>query len=236
MNTSSLIFSQMFEHESSTYTYLIADSETKEAAIIDPVIETVERDLNMIKDLGLKLLYILDTHVHADHITGADRLRAATGAKTAIFSGAQVANTDIPLSDGQLLPLGKHSIQAISTPGHTNTCMCFYVNNMVFTGDTLLIRGTGRTDFQSGSSEQLYDSVTTKLFTLPDSTLVYPGHDYKGLTASTIGLEKKLNPRLGQPRTRDEFKKIMSELKLAFPKKINEAVPANLKGGRIAST
>lgn len=230
MNTNA-IFYQLFEHESSTYTYLIADPISREAALIDSVIETVERDLQLIKDLDLKLKYILDTHIHADHITGAGELRKRTGAKSAVSALAHVNCVDIPLQDGEDLFLGDKKIKALATPGHTDSCMSFVFEGRVFTGDALLIRGTGRTDFQQGSADKLYDSVHKKLFTLPEDTLVYPGHDYRGQTATTIGLEKRLNPRLGSTKTKAEFIKTMSELKLANPKKIHEAVPANLGCG-----
>lgn len=226
-----IIFHQLFEPESSTYTYIIADKKTKEAAIIDPVLETVERDLKLIDELGVKLVYVLDTHVHADHVTGAALIRERTKAKTGVSADADVPTADIHLEDGQELLLGDKAIKAIATPGHTDTCMTFAFEGMIFTGDALLIRGCGRTDFQQGSSEKLYESVHERLFKLPDDTIVYPGHDYRGQTSSSIGLEKKFNPRLGQNRSKEEFKKIMSELKLAYPKKIHEAVPANMAGG-----
>ncbi len=227
-----IIFHQLFEHESSTYTYLIADKKTKEAALIDPVLETVDRDLKLIEELGLKLKYVLDTHVHADHITGAGEIRNRTKVKTCLSADAEVDCVDIPLQDGTELFLGDKKITALSTPGHTNTCMSFLFEGRVFTGDTLLIRGSGRTDFQQGSSDKLYESVHNKLFKLPDETIIYPGHDYRGQTASSVELEKKYNPRLALHISKDEFKKIMSELKLANPKKIHEAVPANLACGK----
>lgn len=229
--TTDIIFYQLFESESSTYTYLIADKTSKEAALIDPVLNTVDRDLKLIQELGLRLMYVLDTHVHADHITGAGEIRKRTQAKTGVSIDSGVDCVDIPLEDGQELTLGQKKIKVLATPGHTNTCLSFYLEGMVFTGDTLLIRGTGRTDFQQGSSERLYESVHNKLFTLPGDTLVYPGHDYRGQTHSTIELEKQYNPRLGGGRTKDDFNKIMAELKLANPKKIHEAVPANLACG-----
>lgn len=228
-----IIFHQLFESESSTYTYIIADKVTKEAAIIDPVLETVDRDLKLLEELGVTLKYTLDTHIHADHITGAGEIRKRTRAKTAVSREALVECVDISLDDGQELFLGDKKITVIATPGHTNTCLTYSFEGMIFTGDALLIRGCGRTDFQQGSSERLYDSVHNRLFSLPDETLVYPGHDYRGQTSSTIGLEKKFNPRLGEAKTAEEFKKIMSELKLANPKKIHEAVPANLVCGVI---
>ena len=226
------IFYQLFEHESSTYTYLIADPISGEAALIDTVFETVDRDLKLVEELGLKLKYILDTHIHADHITGADAIRSRTGAKTAVSQNAQVTCADLNLKDGQELFLGAMKIRALDTPGHTDTCMSFLFDDKVFTGDALLIRGCGRTDFQQGSSEKLYHSVHDVLFNLPEHVQVYPAHDYKGQTASTIQLEKKFNPRLGVSVPKENFIKIMSDLKLAQPKKIHEAVPANMACGK----
>lgn len=227
-----IIFHQLFEPESSTYTYIIADNKTKEAAIIDPVLETVDRDLKLIDELGLKLIYALDTHIHADHITGAGELRKRLGIKTAVSSDAEVACVDIPLDDGQELLLGDKTIKVIATPGHTNTCLTYAFEGMIFTGDALLIRSCGRTDFQQGDSTKLYHSVKEKLFKLPEETKIYPGHDYRGHTSSTVGIEKKHNARLNEKISLDDFKKIMSELKLANPKKIHEAVPANLACGK----
>lgn len=227
------IFQQLFESESSTYTYLLADAETKEAVIIDPVLETVSRDLKLIKELGLKLLYVLETHIHADHITGAGALSDATGAKVALSLEAPVECAHIRLKDGDQIHFGSHTLTAISTPGHTITCLSYLMKDRVFTGDALLIRSNGRTDFQHGSALKLYQSVKTKLFVLPKDTLVYPAHDYKGFTSSTIRAEIECNSRLGNERTSEEFVKIMSELNMPYPKKIDIAVPANLKCGRI---
>lgn len=233
---SEIIFQQMFEPESSTYTYIIADKVSKEAAIIDPVLETVDRDLKLIAELDLRLMYVLDTHIHADHITGAGEIRKRTQAKTVISARAGVDSFDIQIEDGQELLLGNKKIKVIATPGHTDTCVSYAFEGMIFTGDALLIRGCGRTDFQQGSPENLYDSVHEKLFQLPADTLVYPGHDYRGQMSSTIGLERKFNPRLREDKSREEFIKIMSELKLPHPKKIHEAVPANLAGGEPRDT
>ncbi len=226
-----IIFQQLFEAESSTYTYIIADKKTKEAAIIDPVLETVDRDVKLINELGLRVIYALDTHIHADHITGAGELRKRLGLKTAVSQAAEVACVDVPLEDGQELLLGDKKIKVIATPGHTNTCLSYYFEGLIFTGDALLIRSCGRTDFQQGSSEKLYQSVREKLFKLPDETIVYPAHDYRGHTSSMIATEKQFNARLKESIDLGEFKKIMSELKLANPKKIHEAVPANLACG-----
>ncbi len=228
-----LLFHQLFEPETSTYTYLIGDEISNEAVIIDPVLEMVERDLKLIAEVGYKLKYILDTHIHADHITAADEIRKRTQAKTAVSVDAEVPSVDIPLADGQVLFLGSLKIKIISTPGHTNTCISYLIENMIFTGDALLVRGCGRTDFQQGSSDKLYDSVHGKLYALPDSTIVYPGHDYRGHTSSTIGQEKKYNPRLSLTKSKTDFNAIMAELKLANPKKIHEAVPANLASGSL---
>ncbi|TGJ98650.1 MBL fold metallo-hydrolase [Leptospira langatensis] len=222
-----MLFYQLFEPQSSTYTYLIADLKTKEAAIIDPVWETVDRDLKLISELGLYLMYILETHIHADHITGASEIRKNTMARTAVSALAEIDCADILLVDGQVLELGEKRIKAISTPGHTNACMSFLFEGMLFTGDSLLIRGTGRTDFQEGSASKLYESITQKLFTLPDDIQVYPAHDYHGISSTTIALEKELNPRIGKNRSKEDFQKIMDELQLAVPKKMHIALPAN---------
>lgn len=227
-----VIFQQLFEPQSSTYTYIIADKKSKEAAIIDPVLETVDRDLKLIEELGLRLMYVLDTHIHADHITGAGELRKRTQARTAVSADAEAVCFDIQLEDGQELLLGDKVIRALATPGHTNSCMTFAFEGVLFTGDSLLVRSCGRTDFQQGSSEKLYDSIHRKLFSLPDDTVFYPGHDYRGYTSSTIGAEKIHNPRAKVANNLSEFQKIMSELKLANPKRIHEAVPANLACGQ----
>lgn len=227
------IFFQLFESESSTFTYIIGDTLSNEAAIIDPVIETLDRDLQLIRELGINLKYVLDTHIHADHITSAGEIRKRLGSKTALSAGAGVSCADLALKDGDQLRLGEKTIIALSTPGHTDSCMSYYFEGMVFTGDALLIRGTGRTDFQQGSSDRLFDSIHQKLFSLPPSTKVYPAHDYRGQTSSTIQLEKHFNPRVGGGRTKEDFKRIMAELKLAEPKKIHEALPANLACGEI---
>ena len=226
-----MIFYQLIETETSTYTYLIADEITKEAVAIDTVIENVNRDLLLISEMGLKLKYIIDTHLHADHITGSGELRKRTGAKTAISRKAHVPCIDIALKDGDKISFGKYTLQALETPGHTNSCMSFLIDGIIFTGDLLLIRGTGRTDFQQGDAKKMYESITEKIFSLPSNTKIYPGHDYKGFTYSTVEWEKKFNSRIGANRSLAEFVQIMSELKLAPPKKIDVAVPANLQCG-----
>jgi len=226
-----MIFHQLFEKESSTYTYLLADEQSKEAVLIDPVVETIDRDLKLIEELGLKIKYVLDTHIHADHVTAAGEIRRRTGARTAVSYDAQVDCVDIPLRDGSELEFGRYKIKALSTPGHTDSCMSFYCDGKIFTGDALLIRGTGRTDFQQGSAEKLYHSVTGKIFNLPAETEVFPAHDYRGQTKSSVALEKQFNPRIGGEKTLEEFKQIMSQLKLDHPKKIHEALPANMTCG-----
>lgn len=226
-----LIFQQLFEAQSSTYTYLLADADSKEAVLIDTVIETVDRDLKLVEELGLKLVYVLDTHIHADHVTGAGEIRKRTGVKTAVPKTANVPCADLNLSDGDELNFGPFTIKTLETPGHTDASLSFYCEEMVFTGDVLLIRGTGRTDFQSGSAEVLYESVHQKLFTLPPETKVYPAHDYHGFTSSSIEMEFRHNPRVGSGRTKMQFAQIMKNLKLDLPKKIKESLPANMACG-----
>lgn len=228
----SLLFRQLFDYDTWTYTYLLADTDSQEAVLIDTVKEKVERDLALLKELGLKLKYVLDTHVHADHITGAAKLRAATGAKTGISKNSQVNCADLLLDDGQELKFGKFTLRAIATPGHTNTCMSFYTEGMVFTGDTLFIRDVGRTDFQQGSNERMHDSITKKLFALPNDTKVFPGHDYNGQQMSTIAEEKAFNTKVGGSNTFDSFSTKMKAMKLGPPKKLDIAVPANLRCGQ----
>lgn len=231
--TAGLFFRQLFESESSTYTYLLADRASKEAILIDPVYETAERDWRLINELGFSLKYIFETHVHADHVTGAAQLKKRCAAKTVVGEGSKIACADILVKDEQVFTFGAFKIRAMATPGHTDSCTSYVVEDMVFTGDALLIRGTGRTDFQQGSSPRLYQSIMKKLFTLPDSTLVYPAHDYTGTTASSIGEEKKLNPRVGNGKSEADFVSIMSALELTPPKKIHIALPANLKCGEL---
>lgn len=231
-----MLFRQLFDAQSSTYTYLIADLPTKQTILVDPVLEQVERDLQLLEELELTLRYCLETHIHADHITGTQRLREATGCLGIVPEKAQASCADRHIGDGEFLNLGDISIEAIATPGHTDSHMAYLVNDdRVLTGDALFIRGCGRTDFQSGDAGTLYDSVTQRLFTLPDKTLVYPAHDYRGHTVSTITEEKQWNPRF-VGRTRDGFIEFMGNLNLPDPKKMMEAVPANELCGRLATS
>lgn len=216
---------QLFDPESCTYSYLLADDVSKDAVLIDSVREQAERDLKLIDELGLKLRYVLETHTHADHVTGAAVLRARTGART-VTASSEVVCADIHVKNGDLLMVGETQVQVLATPGHTDDSVSYLVGNSVFTGDALFIRGTGRTDFQNGNAAALYESITNVLFQLPDDTLVFPGHDYRGQTVSTIGEEKRLNPRLAG-KSRSEFITIMNDLHLPDPKKLAEAVPAN---------
>lgn len=226
-----MIFYQLFEKESSSYTYLLADPIIREAIIIDPVLETVERDLKLIQEHDLNLLCILETHIHADHITGSSELKKRTGAKSAVSKKAGVCCADLELEENQEVKFGRYTLKVLETPGHTDESLSFVCEKMIFTGDSLMIRGTGRTDFQNGSSDVLYESITKKIFSLPEDTKIYPAHDYKGMLYSSVLCEKKLNPRVGDGKTKEEFIAIMKELKLIDPKKIHEAVPANLACG-----
>jgi glyoxylase-like metal-dependent hydrolase (beta-lactamase superfamily II) len=228
-----MIFRQLFDRESCTYTYLLADATTREAALVDTVRENVGRDLELVEQLGLKLVAVLETHVHADHVTGAGELRKRAGATCYVprLGGAPCA--DVPLSDGDVVRIGAVGLRVIATPGHTDGCVSYLVSedgrvpDRVLTGDALLVRGCGRTDFQEGDPGRLWDSVHTRLFSLPEGTLVYPAHDYKGMTVSTIGEEVRFNPRLGGARTREQFVALMGALDLPPPAKIAEALPAN---------
>lgn len=224
---------QLFDPATSTYTYLLWNVESKQAALIDSVKEQVERDEKLIDELGLKLVWLLETHIHADHITGSGdlRQRSQNSAKVAVHRASGSHCADRLLEDGDEVVLGDETIKVLYTPGHTDTDISYLINGAVFTGDSLLIRGSGRTDFQAGDAGKSYDSITGKLFTLEDETKVYPGHDYKGQTVSTIAEEKKSNPRIGGGRSRDEYIAIVGDLKLAKPARIEEAVPGNMACG-----
>ncbi len=229
-----MFFRQLFDQDTWTYTYLVADSSTKEAVLIDPVLEQVERDSQLLQELSLTLRFCLETHIHADHITGTGKLRELTGCKGIVPENATAACADRHVKDGEILQVGSLEIKAIETHGHTDSHMAYLVNQThLFTGDALFIRGCGRTDFQNGDAGTLYDHVTQRLFTLPDHTLVYPAHDYKGHTVSTIGEEKRFNPRF-VGKDRNSFIEFMNNLNLPYPKKMMEAVPANEECGQLA--
>lgn len=232
-----MIFRQLIDKESSTYTYILGDPETREAVIIDPVREQFERDTRFIDELGLRVLFTIETHMHADHITSSGLFRRDKKSQSIVsfFSGADCADSKV--NDGDEISFGEQRLIVLTTPGHTNGCMSLHSpkHKMVFTGDALMIRGCGRTDFQEGSAIKLFESVHSKIFTLPDETLVFPAHDYKGRTVSSVREEKKYNPRLGGGNTKEEFCRIMSNLDLSYPKKIDEAVPANLQCGILSS-
>jgi sulfur dioxygenase len=224
-----MIFKQLFDNDSSTLSYLLAD-DARHAVLIDPVLEQLPRDLALLQTLGLKLDFVLDTHVHADHITASNALKQVTGATSVIAKNCGAAGYDRQLNDGEIIQFGAEQLRVIATPGHTQGSLCYLWQERLFSGDTLMINACGRTDFQSGNAEQMYHSITEKLFTLPDETLLYPGHDYKGRRVSCIGEEKLLNTRIAG-KTCAEFVAIMQGLNLATPKRIHEAVPANLLGG-----
>ena len=231
-----MIFKQLFETDSSTYTYLIADTHSAQAILIDPVLETVERDLQLLKDLNLTLTATLETHVHADHLTGALLLKQKTGCITAYPAMVQSSCIDLGIREGEPFKLGSLELNPLFTPGHTDHHHAFLidtpVHKILFTGDALLIEACGRTDFQSGDAEALFNSIHNKFFSLPGETLVYPGHDYDGRFVSTIAQEKQRNPRLGGGKSKQEFIEIMHNLDLPYPRKIDFAVPGNLACGR----
>lgn len=232
--TSNILFRQLFDHTSCTYTYLVADSHTREALLIDPVYEQYERDISLIRELDLKLLASLDTHCHADHVTASWLLKHELGSQIIASKHSGIQSMDRALEDGDRINYGEHSLHVLETPGHTDGCISLVHDDktMVFTGDCLLIRGCGRTDFQQGSAAKLYHSISEKLFTLPDNCTVYPGHDYSGRTSSTIGEEKAHNPRIGGDANESDFVGFMDNMQLPHPKKIDVAVPANLKSGQ----
>merc|ERR1719473_648434 len=231
-----LIFRQLFDRSSCTYTYLLGAGGT--GVLVDPVNTKVERDLQFVAELGIKLKYVVNTHVHADHVTAGAMIKQRLPGVKSVLGAATAkagAKADMFLADGELLEFGGRGLRAVPTSGHTEGCTSFVLDDdsMVLTGDTLFVRGCGRTDFQGGSSETLYDSVHKRLFTLPDDCIVYPGHDYNGRTASTIGEEKRLNPRL--TKSKADFVELMAALGLASPKFVDVAVPANLVCGYVTS-
>jgi glyoxylase-like metal-dependent hydrolase (beta-lactamase superfamily II)/rhodanese-related sulfurtransferase len=225
-----MIFRQLFDSTSSTYSYLLASRKGGEALVIDPVLERVDRYLQLVKELDLRLVKAVDTHIHADHITGLGALRDRTHCITVMGEMAKVDVVSMRVTEGDRLTIEGLSLDVLYTPGHTDDSYSFLMGDRVFTGDTLLIRGTGRTDFQNGSARDQYDSLFNKLLKLPEETLVYPAHDYKGDTVSTIGEQKRCNPRL-QVRSVDEYVELMSRLNLPNPKMMDVAVPANMRVG-----
>jgi sulfur dioxygenase len=226
-----MFFRQLFDRETCTYTYLLADE--GEAVLIDPVLELVSRDAQIIEELGLCLKYTLETHIHADHVTGAAQLRELVGCKAVVSQAGQATGVDRPVRHGDVIQFGQKSLTVRATPGHTSTCVTYVLDDetMAFTGDALMIRGCGRTDFQSGSSETLFESVHTQILSLPPTCRLYPGHDYKGRTVTTVAEELAHNPRLGGGNTMAQFVEIMDNLNLSQPAQIHIAVPANLRCG-----
>lgn len=233
--TKSAVIEQLFDHKgSSTFSYLVGCAHSQEAVLIDPVLGMETRDLGLAEELGFKVKYVVNTHCHADHITSGGAIKKLHPEVKTMISEASGAAADIKLKDGDKIEFGEYALEALATPGHTDGCMCFVLlgpdaPKAVFTGDTLLIRGCGRTDFQQGDAARLYDMVHQKIFTLPEDTKIYPGHDYKGRNVSTVAEEKKFNPRLTQ--NKEEFIKTMKDLNLPYPKMMDEAVPANLVCG-----
>ena len=224
-----MIFEQLFDTKSSTYTYIISSGKGREALIIDPVIEHTEEYIKVLKNLDLKLVKVIDTHIHADHITALNELNKRTNCTRVMGEKSKSEVIDLKLKDNEKINVENIELKAIYTPGHTDCSYCYVMNDRVFTGDTLLINGTGRTDFQSGSPYDAYDSLFNRLLKLPENTLVYPAHDYNGKRNSTIEAEKNNNPRL-QVSSKDEYAEIMNNLNLSNPKMMDIAVPANLKG------
>ena len=227
-----MIFKQLFDIKSSTYTYLIGSANGREALIIDPVEENVAEYIKVLQELNLKLVKVIDTHIHADHVTGASKLKNNTNCATIMGENSPAETVDIKLKDEETIKVDHLEIKALYTPGHTSDSYSFLMNNYLFSGDTLLINGTGRTDFQNGSSKDAYNSLFKKLLKLPEETILYPGHDYNGKKSSTIGNEKKFNPRL-QVDSVDQYIEIMSNLKLSKPKMIDTNVSRNLMLGSI---
>lgn len=230
-----MLFRQLFDKTSSTYTYLLADRPGGEALLIDPVLDQAESYDRLLAELGVKLVVALDTHTHADHVTATGRLADTSGARIVTGERSRAECVTERLRDGEVLRVGRLALEAVYTPGHTDDSYSYRMRDRIFTGDTLLIRGTGRTDFQNGDSFAAYDSLFNKLLKLPEATLVYPAHDYKGWTVSTIGEERAHNPRL-QVASGEEYAELMGNLNLPHPRMIDQAVPANLRCGRDAVT
>jgi len=229
-----LVFRQLFDPQSATYTYLLADGASREALLVDPVFEQARRDAALIEELGLRLKWTLETHVHADHVTGAWLLRQRLGGKIAISASSGAEGADKYIQAGETVPFGRRHLEARATPGHTGGCTTYVLDDqsMAFTGDALLIRGCGRTDFQQGDPGKLFRSVRSQIFTLPEECTLYPGHDYRGLTATSVGEEKLYNPRLAEGILEQDFVGYMRHLGLPHPKQMELAVPANLKCGQ----
>tara|TARA_B100001057_G_scaffold129530_1_gene128597 strand:+ start:544 stop:1224 length:681 start_codon:yes stop_codon:yes gene_type:complete len=225
-----MIFKQLFDTKSSTYTYLISSGKGREALIIDPVIENIDQYINILKELDLKLVKVIDTHIHADHVTAASKLKDITKCSIIMGEKTPAESVEIKVKDNEFIKLDNLKIRAMYTPGHTSDSYCFLMNNNLFSGDTLLINGTGRTDFQNGSAKDSYNSIFNKLLKLPEETLLYPAHDYQGEKVSTIGKEKKQNPRL-QVDSVDEYIEIMNNLNLKKPVEIENNVFRNIKLG-----
>ena len=225
-----MIFRQVFDNKSSTYTYLIASAKGREAVIIDPVIENVESYIKLLQELDLKLVKVIDTHIHADHITGATKLKQVTNCSTLMGEHTPADTVEIKVKDDEIIKIDQIEIKAMYTPGHTSDSYSFLMDKLLFSGDTLLINGTGRTDFQNGNSKDAYNSLFNRLLKLPEDTILYPGHDYNGKESSTIGNEKKFNPRL-QVKNVDEYVDLMSNLNLAKPQLIDINVSRNIKLG-----
>jgi len=232
VSTPAIIFRQLFEPVSSTYTYLLASAETGEAVLIDPVMPAWQRDLQVVNELDLRLVMTIDTHIHADHLTSASVLKREVGSRIAIPALDALPCTDVPMHDGVPLQFGGVRIDPMHTPGHTDNHFALMAGDRVFTGDALLIDGCGRTDFQSGDARELYGSVRGKLFALPGETLVYPAHDYQGRWVSSIAQERQRNPRLGADRNVEDFVRLMENLELPYPKFIDYAVPGNRQCGQ----
>jgi glyoxylase-like metal-dependent hydrolase (beta-lactamase superfamily II) len=225
-----MIFKQVFDTKTSTYTYLIASAKGREAVIIDPVLENVDEYIQLLKELDLKLVKVIDTHIHADHVTGATKLKQATNCTTLMGEHTPADAVEIKVKDNELIKIDGLKIKSLYTPGHTSDSYSFLLDNYLFSGDTLLINGTGRTDFQNGSSKDAYNSLFNNILKLPEETLVYPGHDYNGKFSSTIGNEKKFNPRL-QVKSVDEYVEIMSNLNLSKPEMMDSNVAKNIQLG-----